>query len=267
MLHTPAVASWDDDTEDPVDQWSAFSAPDLNFVGVGPIETYVINPDIGPMLDGFTYYVNVEIKSIDFGDCNFRAYLGAGASEIFNTVGTHRFPITADFSTNQNIRIGNEPTSTGQATVELLGVELVNIREMIVAAVVTRLTGLTTTGDQCFRRRAYPHGVTPALNILSNEDEPDYDSAKMGGCAPLNRLAVRVQASVKPGEETLLNTIASEVDVAMYTDQNFGGLAVGVERSTVSAAIDGDGDQSLLVGDLVYDIFYRTAEGAPDIAV
>jgi len=269
MLFTPDISQWDCDTQDNpgLDQWSCDTLPNfLDFYSVAPATTYAINPDIGPLFDGVSYWVNVEIVSIYYDNINCRLYLGTGQSEVFSTVGTHRLQVTADFSTDQNIRIGNEPDSLGAGGVKLIGVELVNIRELILADIETALTGLSITGSNVFRDRTRPHGATPALNINFNQDEPDYELGKMDS-APMQRLEVTIQAIAKGSSQSELNAIASEVEVAMYTDQTFGGKSVGIERGTISPGSDNEGDEKIQALDINYEIFYRTAEGAPDIVI
>lgn len=139
-------------------------------------------------------------------------------------------------------------------------------RQQIVNALVTALTGLTTTTTEVGNRRTYPQGVTPALNIYWAEDVPDYEQGKMTA-TPMRLLEVHVEGITKGVAETQANTIAEEVETAVYTDQTLGGLAVGIELGPATIEQDGQGEDAVLIADMIFIVFYRTAEGAPGTPV
>ena len=141
-----------------------------------------------------------------------------------------------------------------------------HVREQILAALVLLLTGLVTTGSNVSRRRTIAQGITPALNIYWSDDVPDYEQGKLGS-VPLHSLSLHIEGITKGEAETQANLIASEVDVALYADQTLGGIAVGIERGPTEILLEGEGEQQVLVADMTYEIFYRSAEGIPDIAV
>lgn len=143
---------------------------------------------------------------------------------------------------------------------------MAHVRQQIVSSVVTALTGLTTTTTNISNRRTYPQGTVPALNVYWSSEETDYEQGK-AGCVPMRRLEVHVEGFTKTIDETQANTIAEEVETAIYADETFGGLAVGMELGTSEILVDGDGEQQVLVVDMIFNIFYRTAEGAPGSAV
>jgi hypothetical protein len=137
-----------------------------------------------------------------------------------------------------------------------------HLRQQIINAVVTAVTGLTTTGADVANRRTYPQGTTPALNVYWSEDIPDYERGKLGS-VPLHGIEVHVEGITLGEAETQANTIAEEVEAALYTDQTLGGLAIGIELGVATIEQDGEGADQVLVIDLMFIVFYRAAEGIP----
>jgi len=141
-----------------------------------------------------------------------------------------------------------------------------HVRQQIINAIVPALTGLTTTGANVYSRRTYAVGITPSLNVYWTADDPDYAEAAAGPCKPLRGLEVHVEGFTKVDDEATANAIAEEVEVAMFADDTFGGLAVGTEIGTQEIGVDGDGDDAVLLIDMIFTVFYRVAEGVPHIA-
>lgn len=141
-----------------------------------------------------------------------------------------------------------------------------HVRQQILAAVVTACTGLATTGANVANRRTFPQGTTPALNIYWAEDVPNYDDGKLAS-APFHGLEVHIEGLLKGDAESVANDINEEVEAALYADQTLGGLAIGIERGPASIDQDGEGEEEVLVIDIIFTVFYRTIEGAPGVAV
>jgi len=139
-------------------------------------------------------------------------------------------------------------------------------RQQIITAVIAAVTGLATTGTEVANRRNYPQGTTPALNVYWSGDVPDYEQGKMG-CTPLHILEVHVEGITKGQAETQANTIAEEVETALYADPTLGGIAVGIELGAAVIELDGEGEAEVLVADLIFNIYYRAAEGVPGTAI
>lgn len=108
--------------------------------------------------------------------------------------------------------------------------------ETIVAAVVTTLTGLTTTGARVYRGRAYPIPVADAnaLAIFQGPDEISEDSLFH---RVWSRLTVNIEAMAREAtaqvDETL-NTIRNEIAAAIGADTNLG-LAFEIGALEVAA--------------------------------
>lgn len=93
-----------------------------------------------------------------------------------------------------------------------------HVRTQIKAAAITALTGLTTTGARVFSERAYPTDDLPCLCITTGEEE--VETVELGPGATQERtieLLVEGFAAAASGVDTLLDTIQSEVEVALFS--------------------------------------------------
>lgn len=94
-------------------------------------------------------------------------------------------------------------------------------RESILQALLTTLTGLTTTGTNVKRARAYAVPSSPAITISQGADVllEDWEMASIG-----RRLSVDITAHVQvtTNLETDLNQISAEVYAAMTADRTQG---------------------------------------------
>ena len=64
-----------------------------------------------------------------------------------------------------------------------------------------------------------------------------------------------------------VDTIASEVEVAMGNDETINGLAKNSFLDSTEIEFDGSGDQPLAVVTLSYTVEYETLKNAPDSSV
>ena len=149
---------------------------------------------------------------------------------------------------------------------------MTHARKQLRDAVASAVTGLTSTGARVFKSRNLPMGATelPALCVYARQDTPDYDAGAFGAIV-VRVLEVHVQGyAARVDSEDLdarLDAMAAEVEEAIYADPTFGGLAHGTRMGAQVLEVDPDGDQSLGVVDMTFDVIYRTAEGAPSAAV
>lgn len=99
--------------------------------------------------------------------------------------------------------------------------------EQIMDAVVTAVTGLTTTGANVQRGRVYPvdEAALPALSVYMSADEPldGEDGQSVFGYVD-SELTVRVEAHVKGSAniDQTLNQIRAEVYQALLADYQLG---------------------------------------------
>ena len=149
-----------------------------------------------------------------------------------------------------------------------------HLREQIMGALVTKLTGLTTTGANVFRLRLYPQESAnlPSLNLLQGDEEIIEDETYDF----IDRvLTVTVEARVKSGTVQLdqtLNLIAKEVTVALAADitQGVTGLIKSEEGGTSQpeiAAGDEAGDtgtnKPVALMEMTWLFYYRTTRADP----
>lgn len=143
-----------------------------------------------------------------------------------------------------------------------------HVRRQIREAVVTLLTGLTSTASRVYDSRVYEIKTLPALVVYATEESSERSdlSGKMD-----RTVMVRVEcyAKVKSSGsvEDVIDTIAKEVEIAMDADQTFGGLALASMLENTNIELTGDGEKPVAVMTLEYQVLYRTAKGSPDVSV
>lgn len=150
---------------------------------------------------------------------------------------------------------------------------MTHLRKTIRDSTATRLTGLTTTGSRVYKSRNLPLTATefPCLAIYARSDAPDYaDAAFSGGVAyPVRTVELHVVGYVKDTDssaiEDTLDTIAEQVEVAIFNGALTGAMGLTIGEQTIS--VDASGDETVGVVDIVFNAMYRAAEGAPGTAV
>lgn len=144
-----------------------------------------------------------------------------------------------------------------------------HIREQILAAIETRLTDLTTSGDNVFRDSIYPMQADdlPGLRIDDGDEQAEEDT--LSGTTLAYTLEVTIECCAKAVAGTLgttLNTMAKEVQTAMASDRTFGGLAKDSWYSGSSRELESESEQPVGIRRLRYTFEYRTTAAAPDVA-
>jgi len=134
-------------------------------------------------------------------------------------------------------------------------------RETIMQAVLTLLTGLTTTGSNVKRSRAWAVSSLPALTLAQGQDGLSGEQ-EMGA---INRdLTVNITAHAAEGEqlETDLNQISAEVYEAMVADRTLGLDYVYDINITADGDPQIEGDQNKTTGrlDMQFVINYNHSE-------
>jgi len=146
---------------------------------------------------------------------------------------------------------------------------MAHVRKQIRDAIVTALTGLTTTGSNVFRSRIYPLEQTklPGICIFTRSEAVEFDTLTMA--RSINRvLDVQVEAyvSATANYDNTLDQIAVEVEEALSADVTFGGLAKDTQVTAFEADFSGDGEQPVAVGRFTVTVQYRTAENDVETA-
>lgn len=148
-----------------------------------------------------------------------------------------------------------------------------HVRQQIRSAIITQVTGLTTTGTNVFEHRVYPLAEDDLPAIVVSTTSEGSSMATIGGMgtvASLQRnLAISVEGYVKATSDVAqtLDTIAEEIEVALGDDETLGGLVESIELSGTTIEITAEGDQPVGVVKMDYDVVYRTTTGNPSTAL
>lgn len=140
---------------------------------------------------------------------------------------------------------------------------MAHVRKNIRDNVTTTLTGLTTTGSRVFQTRLFPLATAklPGLCIYTRSETTEYATAGKPR-TQLRELEVLVEAYVKGTSsiDDTLDTIAVEVEEALYTDTTRGGYAKDTQVTSFEVDYDGEGDQSVGVARFTISVTYVTVE-------
>ena len=144
-----------------------------------------------------------------------------------------------------------------------------HVRKQIRDAVITALTGLTTTGSNVFRSRIYPleSNKIPGLCVFSKSEATTFDTLTRP--RSINRvLEIGVEAYVKATSDydNTLDTIAVEVEEAIASDVTLGSLAKDTQVTSFEADFSGEGEQPVSIGRFTVEVIYRTLENDVETA-
>lgn len=139
-------------------------------------------------------------------------------------------------------------------------------RAQIRQALVTRLTGLATTGVNIIANRYGMFSLLPGLRVYAEGEEKQDEL--MGG-RQQRRVTFTIEAIAKQNSalEDTLDQIALEVETAIAIDQTLGGLCKGGMRydGIGDFRIDDDTDQPVGVWPLRFSAEYDVDAAAPGI--
>ena len=147
---------------------------------------------------------------------------------------------------------------------------MAHVRADIRAALVSALTGLTTTGQNVYQAR--PHSIPsddgrlPCLQIVTGDEDSEVDARG----ALLRTVSGRVIARMVGTDTDIQNTmdqVASEVETALAADVTLGGLAMDMYLASSVPVYDDDGDQVTGVMSMDFTIRYRTSRADPETAL
>ncbi len=147
-----------------------------------------------------------------------------------------------------------------------------SIRSQIRAAVITKLTGLPTTGANVFQTRVWPVNDTelPCLLVTTDADVVNsYSEGSVVGNTPrdVNRtMHLTVQAVVRGAViDDPLDQICLEVEKALAADRFLGGLSVNVTLADTRIQFKGDGEKPTGEASMSYQIEYWVLDTTPDV--
>lgn len=146
---------------------------------------------------------------------------------------------------------------------------MAHVRKQIRDAIVTAVTGLTTTGSNVFRSRVFPIETTklPALCVYTKSEAVDFDTLTINRSIMRN-LEVMIEAYVSgtSNYDDDLDTIAVEVEEALSADVTLSGISKDLQVTAFEADFVGDGEQTVAIGRFTVAAVYRTAENDVETA-
>lgn len=135
--------------------------------------------------------------------------------------------------------------------------------ENIIAAIVTAVTGLTTTGANVFRGRVYelPETSLPCLCVYLGFDNPRSDGGSSSWVYIDSDLTINIEAVVKDSSvqvDTTLNQIRYEVGQALQDDVTQGlSYVMNTTEGAAGVSLDGGGDETVGRMRMEWTILYR----------
>lgn len=139
---------------------------------------------------------------------------------------------------------------------------MTHARSQIRGAIVTALTGLTTTGSRVHAARMRPTDALPCLLVETNDESIDTTVQTM----QMRGLTVTVRASAKIGADVdvVLDTIAEEVEAALHAAGTLGNrVPGGLALQSISTDFDDALEQPAGALVLTFSGSYFTAAGSP----
>lgn len=142
-----------------------------------------------------------------------------------------------------------------------------HIRTQIRQRIVSNLTGLTTTGSNVFDTRIYPlaENKLPGIAVYTKAESSTYET--MSPPRTLRRsltAVIEIYVKMTSTFDEVLDTIASEIETALYSDLTQNGLAFDTKVISFEADFGGDADQPLGQGIIQVEVIYAATEGSPE---
>jgi len=147
---------------------------------------------------------------------------------------------------------------------------MTHVRQQIRERVGTVVTGLSTTGSNVFQSRVYPlqDSNLPALLVYSTTEDSEADV--IGTALSTNRIVnIVIEGYVKATTDfdDTVDTICEEVETALANDRTLNGLAKFSQLTGTEINYNGEGETPVGVVTLTYQVQYRTATNAPNVAL
>lgn len=146
---------------------------------------------------------------------------------------------------------------------------MAHLRNQIRDAVVSRLTGLSTTGSNVFRSRIYPleNNKLPGLCIFTKSEATTFDTlTRPRSISRVLEIGVEAYVKATSNYDNTLDTIAVEVEEAIASDVTFSNLAKDTQVTSFEADFSGDGEQPVAIGRFTIEVNYRTLENDVETA-
>ena len=132
------------------------------------------------------------------------------------------------------------------------------------------MTGLATTGSNVFKSRLYPlhDDNLPGLCVSTGIEEIDDEEGKVEGVQHRNlEIIVLACDKITAGLDDKLDTIATEVETAVFVDRFLGNLVQSLDLAVSEPEISDEMEQPVGSLALVFTVQYLTDEGTPETAL
>lgn len=145
---------------------------------------------------------------------------------------------------------------------------MAHYREQIRKAVVTAVTGLTTTGANVKDSPVFPlpDNTPPTICVYARTSTADYADGQLD-CAPMREVQVVIEGYAKANNSLAdtLDDICSEVETAIFSNASLialcpGGILLGEQNIDINA----EGDEPLGKIEMNYLFYYHGREGEPE---
>ncbi len=138
-----------------------------------------------------------------------------------------------------------------------------HVRKQIRDAVVTALTGLSTTASRVYKSRIYPleSGKLPGLAIYTKSEEIQNNTIGKPR-TQVRILEVMVEAYVMANTafDDTIDAISLEVEEALYANATLGGKAKELDIVSFESDFSGEGEKVVGVGRFTVQVTYTTKE-------
>jgi len=143
---------------------------------------------------------------------------------------------------------------------------MAHIRQLIRDRVISTLTGLNTTGSNVFGVRVYPmnEASLPGIIVYTETESTEYITTSLPR-TQMRTLTVSAEAYVRASSdyEDTLDTIAAEIEAAIYNDVTLNGLAKDSRIISFETGFSGEAEQPVITGTFIIEVVYTSTEGTP----
>lgn len=144
-----------------------------------------------------------------------------------------------------------------------------HIRQQIREKVVTLLTGLPTTGANVHNSRVkqFRESDLPALNVFVRMENSSVATTGRNPLLSRNAtLVVKCYTMSADGYETILDTMAKEIEEKLGANQTLDGIVKNITPTQFDSDAADELQLTVGLGILAFNVPYFTAQGAPTVA-
>jgi hypothetical protein len=144
---------------------------------------------------------------------------------------------------------------------------MTHVRQQIRAAVVTALTNLTTTKKRIYATRVHPvnDNELPCLLIYTRDENSEPITMQQPRrIRRILTLAVDGVVKLNEGYDNKVDTIAVEVEAALYNNASLNALIKDIFLTATEIKITGEAEKPVAVVSMSFQVEYYTPENNPE---